>query len=76
MKTDIDMNPMADLAFLLVTFFLLTTKLKGNDPVMLQKPRADVDNKLPDKGLMRILVSEDGNIYFGLTEKQKRKERK
>jgi biopolymer transport protein ExbD len=72
MKTDIDMNPMADLAFLLVTFFLLTTQLKGNEAINIVKPRADVKKKLPDKGLMRILISEDGNVYFGLTEKQKR----
>lgn len=70
----LDMNPMADLAFLLVTFFLLATQIRADEPVIIDQPASNSENKLPDKNLLKILVSEDGKLYFGISGKKDRQE--
>jgi len=69
----LDMHPFADLAFLLVTFFLLATVMKSYKPVSINKPTSHAEQKLEDKNMMTISISEEGNIYFGITGQQNRK---
>ncbi|MBL0078360.1 MAG: biopolymer transporter ExbD [Bacteroidetes bacterium] len=38
-STTIDMTPMVDLAFLLVTFFMLTAKFRPEEPVQVTTPK-------------------------------------
>lgn len=70
----LDMNPMADLAFLLVTFFLLATQLRADEPVIVDQPASQSENKIPEKNLLKILVSEEGRIFFGVSDKPVRKQ--
>ena len=60
----LDMNPMVDMAFLLVTFFMLTTTFKTEEPVEVISPSSMSETKLPEKDLMTISVSAEGTIYF------------
>jgi biopolymer transport protein ExbD len=60
------MTPMVDLAFLLVTFFMLTTKFAPEDVVMVDTPSSTSDLKLPDTNLITLSVDKDGKTYFAL----------
>lgn len=63
------MNPMVDLAFLLVTFFMLSTTFKTADPVKVTVPEARSEIKLPETDVAVLTVAEDGRVFFGVDGK-------
>lgn len=62
----LDMTAMCDVAFLLLTFFILTTKFKPEDPVVVEMPSSVSDTKLPDNDIMTITIDKDGAVFFGI----------
>jgi len=68
----LDMTPMVDLAFLLVTFFMLTTKFAAEEPVVVDMPSSIAEIKLPDTDIMTILISKEGKILFNMDGKYAR----
>ncbi len=65
----LDMNPMTDLAFLLVTFFMLTTTFKTEEPLQVKLPYSQSQVKLPETDIMTISFGEEGRIFFGVDGK-------
>lgn len=72
-STHIDMTAMCDVAFLLLTFFMLATKFKPNEPVVVRTPSSVSDFPQPD-GSVLLTVSKDGAIYFDLDNTAAKKE--
>jgi biopolymer transport protein ExbD len=73
MKTpQLDMNPMVDMAFLLVTFFLLATTFKSADPARIVLPRSVSPAELPDNEIISISINKDGLAFIGIEDPQKR----
>jgi len=68
----LDMTPMVDLAFLLVTFFMLTTKFAPEEPVAVDTPSSTSEIKLPDNNIMTLTISPEGAIYFNMDGKYSR----
>jgi biopolymer transport protein ExbD len=72
MSTHIDMTPMVDLAFLLLTFFMLTTsfsKPQTMEIVMPEKPTDEADRpELAKENAMTLLMGENDKLlyYMGL----------
>jgi biopolymer transport protein ExbD len=68
-STNVDMTAMCDVAFLLLTFFMLTTKFKADEPVVVQTPKSISEIKLPDNNIMSITITKDGRVYYGVDGK-------
>ncbi|UOU99741.1 biopolymer transporter ExbD [Chryseobacterium daecheongense] len=59
-----DMTAMCDVAFLLLTFFILTTQFKKPDVEQIKPPSSISEKILPDASLMTINVTPGGKFYF------------
>ncbi|MBP1654549.1 MAG: hypothetical protein H6Q28_1105 [Bacteroidetes bacterium] len=62
----IDMTPLVDVAFLLLTFFMLTTQFKPPEEVSITLPSSHSEFKLPESDVMTINIADDGRIFLGL----------
>ena len=62
----LDMTPMVDLAFLLVTFFMLTASFRMAEPVTVDPPSSIGQITLPDNHIM-VTVDKDGRLFFGIS---------
>ena len=57
----IDMTPMSDVMTLLLTFFMLTSTFVKNEPVKVMTPGSISEIKVPENGVLTILVSPEVN---------------
>jgi biopolymer transport protein ExbD len=73
-STHIDMTAMTDVAFLLLTFFMLTAKMKPNEPVKVDTPSSISETKLPDANTITILVDNTGKVYLDMAGSKTRYE--
>lgn len=65
----IDMTAMVDVAFLLLTFFILTTtKFREDSKVEVDMPSSVSDLPVPETGLCVISVANDGKIFVGYSD--------
>ena len=62
----IDMTPLVDVAFLLLTFFMLTTQFKPTEEVSVTLPSSHSFFELPEANVMIITVNKEGKIYLGV----------
>src|SRR5437868_13542278 len=62
----LDMTPMVDLAFLLVTFFMLTASFRMAEPVVVDPPSSIGQITLPDNHIM-VTIDEKGRGFFGIS---------
>ena len=64
-STAIDMTAMCDVAFLLLTFFILTATARQPEPLPVDTPSSVVQTKLPDTDIATITIG-DGKVFFGV----------
>jgi len=72
-STNIDMTAMCDVTFLLLTFFMLATKFKPDEPVVVKTPSSISEIPLPDADVMLITVDTKGRVFFSIDNKLMRK---
>lgn len=73
-STWIDMTAMCDVAFLLLTFFMLTSNFTKKEPVLVATPSSVSEIKIPETNIMTILVDPTGKVYFGIDGQDKREQ--
>jgi biopolymer transport protein ExbD len=66
-STAIDMTAMCDVAFLLLTFFILTAKPKVTDPSKAEVPPSTDKTPVLDANMVTISVGQ-GKVFFSVTE--------
>lgn len=62
----IDMTPMVDLFFLLLTFFMLTTSFKPQEAVQVDTPKSISDKLSPKDNVITVYVGKDNKVYFNV----------
>ncbi len=62
----IDMTPMVDLFSLLLTFFMLTTSFRPQEPALVDTPSSISEKQAQDKNIMTIMVDSIGRVYFNI----------
>ncbi|ALI98754.1 ExbD/TolR family protein [Rufibacter tibetensis] len=65
----LDMTPMVDLAFLLVTFFMLISKFAPEEVLVVDTPSATSEIKAPDANIITISIGNDERVFFGVDDK-------
>ncbi|MEI6060181.1 MAG: biopolymer transporter ExbD [Bacteroidota bacterium] len=73
-STWVDMTAMCDVAFLLLTFFMLTSNFTKKEPVLVATPSSISEIKIPETNIMTILVDPSGKVYFGIDGQEKRQQ--
>lgn len=68
----IDMTAMTDVAFLLLTFFMLTAKFRTAEPVAVDLPSSRSELKLPESNVMIISVDREGRTFFNVDNQKVR----
>ena len=71
-STSTDMTAMCDVAFLLLTFFILTATAKVPEVLPVDTPASTVQTKLPEKDLATLTVG-NGKVFFDVKGKEVRK---
>ena len=70
-STKIDMTAMCDVAFLLLSFFIMTSTAKVPEPKPVDTPASTVKAKLPERNLATITIG-DSAVFFGVSERETR----
>jgi biopolymer transport protein ExbD len=68
------MTPFVDIAFLILSFFIMATKFKPPEPVEITTPGSVLSQKLPENNAVLIIVDSSNRVFFSiLSEKDKSK---
>jgi biopolymer transport protein ExbD len=71
-STLLDMTAMCDVAFLLLTFFMLTSNFIKKEAVAVNMPSSISEIKIPERNIMMILVDAKGRVFFGIDGQENR----
>jgi biopolymer transport protein ExbD len=60
----LDMTAMCDVAFLLLTFFILTTTFKKDEAVIVDTPSSTIEVKIPESDVVTVSIDKESKVYF------------
>ncbi len=62
----IDMTPLVDVAFLLLTFFMLTTSMSRPQTMEINLPPDETKVDVPESNLLTLFVNAKGDIFWSI----------
>src|SRR5687767_8026520 len=65
-NTDTDMTPFVDVAFLILSFFMLATKFKPPEPVEITTPGSVLTQELPEGNAVMIIMDSSNRVFFSV----------
>ncbi len=71
-STFVDMTAMCDVAFLLLTFFILATQFKPTEAVDITPPSSVSSKHAPQKDFFSVSISKDNQVFVEMDEGMRR----
>src|SRR6476661_8417194 len=65
-STENDMTPFVDIAFLILSFFIMATKMKPPEPVSITTPNSVSTDKLPENDALLVEMDAKGRVFFSM----------
>lgn len=65
-STAVDMTPFVDVAFLILTFFIMATKFKPQEPVEIKTPNSVSTKDLPETDALQVTFDSTGRVFFSI----------
>lgn len=75
-STSVDMTAMCDVAFLLLSFFILTTKFKPSEAVPVSTPTSVASKVAPEKDIVMISLNKDQKVFLSFGDSKADKDTK
>jgi biopolymer transport protein ExbD len=73
-STNIDMTAMCDVAFLLLSFFILTTKFKPSEAIEVVTPKSVSSKVAPQKDFVQIIIDKEGKVFLTMDDQAKKEQ--
>ena len=70
-NTNVDMTAMCDVAFLLLSFFILTTKFKPAEAVTVSTPSSVSTQHALEKDAFTVSIDKEGRVFVVLGDEMK-----
>jgi biopolymer transport protein ExbD len=67
-STNIDMTAMCDVAFLLLSFFILATKFKPPEALTVATPSSVSSKIVLEKDVVTVIIDKDGKVYLSVSD--------
>jgi biopolymer transport protein ExbD len=67
-STNIDMTAMCDVAFLLLSFFILATKFKPPEALSVITPSSVSTKVAPEKDVVLVTIDKDAKVYLSVSD--------
>jgi biopolymer transport protein ExbD len=68
-STDTDMTPFVDIAFLILSFFIMATKFKPAEPVKVTTPNSVSSDLLKESDAMMITFDRENKVFININAK-------
>src|SRR5215212_8141087 len=71
-STSIDMTAMCDVAFLLLSFFILATKFKPPEAVEVVTPSSVSSKAAPENNAFMVSINRDGLVFLDMSSEMRK----
>ncbi len=74
-STWVDMTAFVDVAFLILSFFMLATKFKPPEVVKIENPKSVSSENQPEKDVFKVSFDKEGRVFVSFSSDQDGKEK-